>query len=414
MDVISTRYPLPSDDYKIMPLRHNWREAYRFSMEFKTDIIVSFNGKEQRRAVREYPRFSVDMTANLVNGEKLYWEYMHTTGGNRPVYAPLEFLSVFTTAAMIPEATTASILSPTFDVTDYWENVEVVLISDSKVRGVRETRSLGAVGDTSLTFGEDSLCEFAQKSDIAPAYLAQLGDDLQSSHLTSLAGTINLRLDFLAQNLFEIVDKSTPTFVGALEFFNFPPDWADGVGVSYQWLKLPVDFGYGIFDTEQNVEFPTRLHQANFTAMSLPQAYDLMTFFQRHHGMCSEFFFTTWENDIPFSFLSGGGFSILIDGTAFGYTYRNSTVYRRIMVRFVDGTVGHYQVDYVEVLPDTDSSVLRTTEPLPIAELSSATVKGISWVVCGRFAADRIDVDFLTKDKAEISLPIQTLENMEL
>jgi hypothetical protein len=148
--------------------------------------------------------------------------------------------------------------------------------------------------------------------------------------------------------------------------------------------------------------------------MNLRQVYALLNFFQRHKGMNREFFMTTWEDDVPFSSLSGGGLSILINGTSFGIAYKDSTVFRRIMIRYADGTISQHKVDYVEVLPDTFSSVLRVVEPLPVTEITPQNVRGISWVLCARFASDRMDVDFLTSDKASISIPIQTLENNEL
>ena len=70
MAVVSTRTPSASDEVRIVPVRHNWGSAYRVSLEFKTDIITSGNGREQRRAVRELPRHTIDITADLTPAEK--------------------------------------------------------------------------------------------------------------------------------------------------------------------------------------------------------------------------------------------------------------------------------------------------------------------------------------------------------
>jgi len=416
MDVISTKYPTAHDAGKIMPLRHNWSETYRFSMEFKSDIIISYNGKEQRRAVREYPRFSVEMSAILYGEEKLQWEYLNTLWGNKPVYVTLDFLAVLAREWLNPEETNLRYKTRTFKtLPPFWvKSGMVVVLSASQALGVKETRTVSSSNDEAIDFVEESLAEFQRNSQCAPAYLAYMEDNQQSSHYTSRAGSTAVKFNFLAQELYEIDDITAPVYVGASEFFDFRPDWRNGVEVTYTWVKLPVDYGFGIFDNVRAIEYPIRLYKANFNALDIEEVYGLLNFFQRHKGMNREFFMATWEDDVPFSSLSGGGLSILINGTSFGLAYRDSTVFRRILIRYADGTVGQHKVDYIEALPDTDSSVLRVTEPLPVSEITPQNVRGISWVLCARFAADRMDVDFQTSDKASISIPIQTLENNEL
>ena len=104
----------------------------------------------------------------------------------------------------------------------------------------------------------------------------------------------------------------------------------------------------------------------------------------------------------------------VVAGEAFGHTYQDSTVFRRVMVRYTDGTVTYHQVEYIQPLPGTESSVVRVIEPLPVDELTPQTVLGISWLLVARFAVDRMDIDFLTNGVAEFSIAMKTLENFEL
>lgn len=416
MTVISTKYPTETDAYRIMPLRHNWANAYTFSMEFKTDIITSYNGKEQRRAVRDYARMSVTLSANMTVEEKRQFEYMATLSGNRPVYVGLEMLAVYTREWMNPEEVHVNIRPHKLGDPPFWmENGMTVLVTASQEPGTRETRTLSGFGNTYVEFQEDtSLAEFDRRSQVMPAYLAFLDDTASVTHLTSAAGQASLTFKFLAQEFYEIVDIGTPEYLGALELFPWRPDWSNGIGVDHVWAKSAVDYGFGVFDYVREIDHPTRVMKFNMTALSIIRAYELMAFFQRHRGMANEFFLPTWEDDIPFSSLSGGGLSILIDGTAFGYAYRDSTIFRRIMIRYRDGSLGFHVVEYVRPLVDTDSSVVRVTEPLPVTELTPQNVIGISWVVVARFATDRLDAQFISSEGVQMTMPMQTLENFEL
>lgn len=190
MTVISTKYPTETDAHKIMPLRHNWSSNYTFSIEFKTDIITSYNGKEQRRAVREYPRFSVQIAADWRVEEKRQWEYMTTLWGNRPVYVGLEMLAVYMREWMDPQEIHVNIRAHNFGDPPFWmaAGMQVVLTA-SQEPGTRETRTIDSFNETGIGFVEDtSLAEFDRGSQIMPAFLAMMDDTQTATHLTSAAG----------------------------------------------------------------------------------------------------------------------------------------------------------------------------------------------------------------------------------
>lgn len=414
--VVQTEYPKDDDAFRIFPVPHNWSEAFRYSLEFLTDILPSVNGKEQRRAVRSRPRFTCEIVGNVVGHARLNLEYLMSSRQHQQVMVGLEQLALTMTAKMPPEAMGASFNPAEPGQAPFWleAGLDVVLVHGTDL-AVRESRTIASVGVSGMTFNESTTTEFPVGSRILPGYLAFLEMEQSASRLTSTAGTASFPIKFRPQEGGrQVPDIGDPYYVGNLEVFRFKPNWGGGNEYGFVWPHNVIDFPFGQWRNWTPVEFPSRNYKFAYSTKTLRAVYEIMAFYQRHRGMRSEFFLPTWGDDIPATTLAGGGLSILVAGEAFGKTYENSTVFRRVMVRYTDGTVSYHQVEYIQPLPGTGSSVVRVIEPLPITELTPQTVLGISWLLVSRFAADRLDVDFLTNGVAELSIPMKTLENYEL
>ena len=413
--VVQTEYPKDTDAFRILPVPHNWAEAFRYSMEFMTDILPSVNGKEQRRAVRSKPRLTCELVGNVVGHARLNLEYQMATRQHREIMVGLEHLALRTSATMAAEAMGLSFVPAEAGQAPFWleAGMDVILVHGVNP-AVRESRTIASVGTSGMTFNESTTTEFPVGSRVMPGFLAFLEMEQSASRLTSTAGTASFPVKFLPQARLQVPEIGTPYYVGNLEVFPFKPNWGGGNEYGFVWPHNAIDFPYGVWSNWTPVEFPSRNYKFAYSKKTLRSVYEIMAFYQRHRGMRSEFFLPTWGDDIPATTLAGGGLSILVAGEAFGQTYENSTVFRRVMVRYTDGTVTYHQVEYVQPLPGTGSSVVRVIEPLPITELTPQTVLGISWLLVSRFAADRLDIDFLTNGVAELTIPMKTLENYEL
>jgi len=409
---VLTENPADTDPFRIMPLAHNWSSPYRYSVEFKTDIITSVNGREQRRAVRHKPRHFAEMSANMNGRSRVNMDLLMTGWHTKPVLVGLEQFAVRTAGPMAPEQDNIVFLAPPGG--QFWfQPGQTVVIVHADDPAIRESRVVASANPTSLGFVDSTESEFPMRSRIMPAYLAYLEPEQAISRLTNRVATAGQRIVFMPESTPPLF-PADPVYEGPYEIFQWKPNWGGAQDMTYSWPRSMIDYGYGRVKSESPIAFPTRIYKHDYVGRSHAETYAIMAFFQRHFGMQREFFMPTWEDDIPFTSLAGGGQSILVDGPAFGTIYEDSSVFRRIMLRYPDGSVSYHQVEYIQPLPDTNSSVVRVTEPLPVTELTPQTVLGISWLLVARFAIDRMDVDFLTNSVSQFSLTMQTLENFEL
>lgn len=408
----------------------NWSGGVSVTYAYSTDIITSGRGIEQRRAVRNWPRRTLEYSAYHHGRQRLHLDWFMVRGLWReaichdPTRAVrlLSPLAAFDAEnAVQPAALTRADFAHdgsrlTEAGTPDWlhENATVILAHEDRV----ETRTISSVQATvgdhgKVTFGDFSTTSFPAGTWVYPILTGTLQAEPEAPRATSTVA--GLQVQFRLSPGESYGDPSTEvTQLGAYELWTKKPNWAGGVSHSYIDPRDEVDYDFGPIDIQRTYAFPSRTIKADFVGRSVDETVAAIEFFMRHKGRQRAFFVETWEPDIPYSAIAGGGYSILIDGTAFGRTYHGTTVFKRIVITMADGTQHFAQVDYIDPLPDTLSSVLWVKDRLPVDDLSAGTIARISWVLLVRFASDILQVDWVTRTVSRFSLSWTVLENNEI
>jgi hypothetical protein len=422
MTIASTVHPTESGD-QILPLKVNWVEGFNDIYNFKTDLIVSHTGKEQRRAIRDRPRRSVEMQVTFDN-RKLYFLNMHMSRNQH-------------SRTLIPDITkpliTQNVLRASYlDINDdfvagdivcpcqgdgYWPTPgqTVLLINGETI----ESRTLSAAATngevTTLVFVEnDGKVEFPEGTRIFPALVGRPeSSDFEANRVISTVATT--QLSFQVEPGSETYDQGTQyERVNGRELFEKRHNYSGLKELSYDQNREILDFGFGRMNYYTPHRHPSRTMSISVLASSTAEVNEVISFFHRMRGRLGEFFMPTWENDVEFATMPGNGKFITIDGKAFGYAFKDSTVFRRLMVTMRDGSVIQLSVDFIEILDDTDTTVIWLNETLPARVFDTSTVDRISWLLLCRFASDRLEVNYETNSVANMTLAITTLENFDL
>ena len=415
--VVSTVYP-SGGDINIFPGVPNWRDRVRVSYEFKTDIITSGLGTEQRRAVRYYPRRYVEYTAHFNGESKLQLDYFMARGLADKTIIPEPSKYVVLTSTLGAGQRQVSygnphLAWPSPNSPPYWlrPGLPVLLVDGLRM----ETRLLSGFSFADLQFADESQVAFPVGTRVYPALQGYLRAEPKARRYTSDVTTLPIRFEVDPGSATEVFPETSPgEMIGTREVFMKRPNWGNQVDVTYVYPREQEDYGFGATRSFKPYDFPSRIVQASFLGRDHREVQEVIEFFIRMRGRDREFLVPSWENDVPFYAITGNGFAILIPGLMFGHTYKDSTVFRRIMLRMADGTYHHHTVDFVETLPDTEFSVLWVRERLPVEELTPQSLIGISWVFVVRFASDLLEIDWVTDSVAQFGLSYQVLENYDL
>lgn len=418
MAIISTLRPWDVPNLRILPARPNWRDSYRVTLEFKTDIITSGDGRTQRRATRANPRKTVEFSCDYSGTAKRMIDMHFSTAQTIPCLMPdwVRYVTLSTPIDPPDEEVPGYVQTLRFPASgtgkapDWMQPGKTVIL----VNGWHmETREITGASDGSATVKEYSFSEFPVGTRIYPALRGYPQLEPTGRRHTNAVATMGFT--FKVDPGFEqYPDTSAPVRVGVLEFWGKRPNWANPVEVIFNTAREEIDYGIGVVGSFVPYDFPSRMTRLSYVGRNADEVQALIEFFVRMRGQQGEFITLTWEDDVPFNAIAGGGNAILMTGTAFGHAYKDNPVFRRVTIRKADGTYIHRLVDSIEPLPDTDSSVVWLKEPLPFEAFTPQTVNGISWAITSRLASDVLTIDYVTDSVAQFTLTYQSLEDFEL
>ncbi len=409
--MLSTDRPWENPNERILPVTVNWASKLRHSFEFKTDIITTDDGTEQRRAVRNEPRQVLEFDA-AQTGEDMreIQDFLVQYQTDRLVMAnPIDVGR--SVVAMAP----GSIVMP-IDVRKTWmiAETEVILRHGRRM----ETRTIAAVnqnaGVWTITFVESSGANWPVGTYVHRVMRGRIGSNLSSSHLTTRAMTMPLKFSLeVGTDLYIPTPVNPANLVGSREIWRKVPNWRNGVDVDYEYLREELDYSFGRQDYYTPNKLPNRVIKGDYIGMNYTDVNEVISFFVRHKGRRNAFLFMTGEDDIPYNAIVGGLPFISVSGQKFGRYYADNRIYRRVGLRMFAGNTVHGLIDQILFNPDTDTSVINLRDNLPIGIYNQSTMHGVSWVLACRMGSDRLDIDWLTDERAQFSLTFQSLENDE-
>lgn len=410
----------------VIALPVNWDDPYTLAYEFKTDIITAEKGYEQRRAVRFRPRMEISYTTQYQGEAKrtvdgfLAMRQAATTfmpEWSRSVVLTEDLQRTYTEDGEIKDDGLTVSMERIDIVNDKWINSgdTVILVCP----WYAETRVVASVKETSFDFVEASDTLFP--AHLTRVYRAVEGHiDLRPSSPRLTKSVATLKVSFRVSPDSTIIHAPEEGYAfpvqGYRHFFDLRPNWAEDVDVTFDAPRQEVDYGFGAVSHHNPIEFSSRETKASYVLRGRKEVAQMVQFFASMRGRARSFLLPTWEDDLAFYAIAGNGRAILIRGTGFAHLYERNTVYRRIMIRLRNGaeTEIHRIVDYIEPLPDTDSSVIWLTEALPPEQFTAKNIIGIHWVLATRFASDRLEIEYLTSETAQFAPTFRSLENYEL
>jgi hypothetical protein len=387
----------------LWPFAPNWRDSYRTTYEFKTDIFTSRSGKEQRRAQRTTPRRGIQFTVTRAQSELRSLDRFLFKMQDRDIVMPDKTRSVRTTAIL---ATGAAVV--TCDAVPDWLAVgaSVALVAPDATAA---KFTVAAVTDDHVTLSSASAANWPVGTRVYPTLTGTLESEIKDSRYSDEVAEIDIEFR-------ENPGTGTPDTVGSpsevhngREILPFEPNWKSALGGSFMHTTDVVDFGRGRIRTFRPIDFGTRLQQVQVQFGTPDERRDIVQFFLRMKGQRGEFYAPSNSNDLVLAEpVTSGGTSLKFAGTEVYDAFHDDTVNRSIMFRCRNGYDYPRLVTAVTTNVDGDS-LLELAIPLPL-DLDDTTVARISWLPVHRLATDVLNVESVTDGVGQTQLSTRTLE----
>lgn len=386
----------------LWPLVPNWVSGLKETYEFKTEILTSRSGKEQRAALRNTPRRQIAYSS-LVNGEGLRrMEGILARGQERLMWGADFVRGVKTTSALPVSANTVSVRSvPTWLVPG-----ATVCLS---YRRAARRMTVAAVSGLSVTFTTGVEVPFGAGSRISRTVAGYIDSSLSTTRVTGTVAVVN--------SSFDIDPGTEPTDEGMInpsrwydgrEMFLYRPNWARSPSITYSRDIETVDYGVGRVARFAPVPFATVTRQATYLGRTVAETDEVRRFFARMKGMRGEFYLPSWGDDLDVTQdVAGMAPFIRVAGRQVFDDFANDRSRRSIMMVMEDGSTIAFKLHAITL--DGNTSLLHLVGGFPF-DLPRSLIRMVCWLQLSRFAADTLNIEWVSDGVAQFTLPIRSLE----
>lgn len=350
--------------------------------EFRTDILTSRAGREQRRALRVSPRKYLEFQSAFTGD---LWRLFNTSmmfGQRTSWYFPDQ-----SRVASIPAGATTNVAVVSSAQGWMLEGAKVVLRHETRL----EVYTIDAVAGATVTLIETPAEDWPAGTLMYPAVLGWLRGEVAGQALRGAVVDVGFGVEVEAtEELIEPALLADATFNGrdvwTLEPFAFRP-----AGVSYVQYREIVDAGMGPVSRFHPVEFASRVWRAEFPMSDPDNADKVRSFFETMRGAQGEFYMPTFEYDLrPKVQASAGTATLRVAGTLTHTAYAGSTTHKCVLVTRADGSKQYNLL--VSMAINAGDTVLTFADTW---DDDVAITDRVSWMPVWRFASDILDIQWI-------------------
>ena len=403
-DRAAVGYTISGQRSRLLPFRPNWRNGYKEARIYRTDIITSRNGKEQRRATRVKPRRTIEFTAHPLPGELPRLNRLfHKTGSDRLTVADLPRKAVLS-LAVLPGSSTAA-----FTTVPDWIAPAVPVVMAHKDQS--EGRTVSAVVGNIVSFTQPSKIGYPVGAKLHPALLARFDPTVATRRLTNTFAEHSIDLAV------EPLSEPTPTPPAAetvfadREVLTLKNNWATLPTVEFDMPRETVDYGRGAISVFEPIPYVMRRMKLGFSG-GYGHLAAVRDFFDRMRGQQGEFWRSSGEFDLtPIVYGDDSGFTMTVPKWDTFKAYSEDATHRAVEIALKDGTRLYRLIENMEEITDENGAVtvFTFTEAYP-GPVFPTDVARVSWLHLYRLSTDTLSLDWLTDEVGKTELNLQTIE----
>lgn len=386
----------------LWPFGPLWWRPWRISYEYRTDIIVSRSGQEQRRALRDIPRKRVEYgTTAYFDGQKRDFERAMVNDQRQLIDTPDVSRYVTLEGGLAALQTTVTLSAvPSWVVV----GAQLALLDE----GVVARRTVTNISGNDVTFSQSSSFAWPANTLLCASLTGRLNANLDSEVLVEEAVNIAAAIEVdPASDPGEDDGVPAQSFQGR-EAFLIAPVFTAPVGRNYDQFRELVDYGIGVVFDEYPITYNNLVQESRYTMPLTADSDALLGLFRRARGRRGEFYMPSFDDDLPLASGSGSGTSVLtVEGAEVASIYSGNVVYKAVAVYLPDGT---WQLNnVVSIAPSGGNSVITVGTPWPVTIPADSEV---SWMPLRRFASDTLEVEWLAGRVATAVFNTRALEDL--
>ena len=382
----------------LLPFRPNWAKGFSVTLNYLTDIGQFYDGTEERRAQRAFPRRQFEFTPMERDDKaKSVQSFMAVDGNERFFVA--DFSRWRRTAAPIAVGETTLVL----DSSCTWAAATNRLVVDDGV-AQQVVRVASAAGLT-LTLVAGPAIAVPVGAKVYACVESYLDEPQGIVRVTNRAGEFPLSLLEYPGESAKLAPAAWPTTFSGLPLFDHRPDWSSRPRVKVESDREFYDFSKGKVGFTSARGYLSTVYQFGHVGKTRTESEALFDFFCAMRGRQGEFWLPSWIDDMRLADDYTSGLALVVAGDSIAQAAADPTR-RHIRITTTAGDVLLRRV--VSMALSGGDTELTLDAALPGA-LSALDVTSISWLHRARFASDSATFTWETDSLMTTTLNFTTL-----
>lgn len=351
IDGVFYNLPITGTRVVLFELSPNWQNGFDERLEWKTAVIRSYDGTEQRTAQRVNPRRSYEFSVRSLDSRRSKRVESKLYGWQTRLFA----------IPVWPEESSLIASAAAGDTTIYCDTANrslsagvLVMLSAGNENTV-ETVEVATVGSGSMTLDKPLQANWPIGTNVHPLSLAHSVNTVAGKRMTD---SINEYRTAWAASPKEanvnIPAEAAPTTYRGSEIIEYQPNWARDLTQNFESDTFTLDGQTGHLLWDIKAPNPTIIRQYSWTLQGLDEVGQFKAFLGRRHGMQNPVFIPSWNEDfISVATSAIGASSTTIDVYDDGYhLFVNGGDIKDITIALKDGSFIHRRVTLSTDLED--------------------------------------------------------------
>lgn len=383
--------------------RPDWSRGFLERLEWLTDVLTSYDGTEQRVALRQTPRrsFEFEFTADTAKArrklEALLWSWGALTWAC-PVWTDGSRLSSGLAAG------SSSIAIATTNL-DYYAGGLAMILTDSDTFEIVEIQALSS---GSLTLARPTDKTWPSSAYIYPVRVGYLEEKQRLSRFNGDIATGIVRFSLIDTTTHPAASETTYRSYPVLEL---PPVWSRDLTTDYVRKLEAIDFGTGKFSQEDEAGIPFTIQSHHWTLTTKALVDSFRSFLFSRKGKARALWVPSFMPDLNVAAqITSVATTIDVEHCFYTQYVRPANENRQdIRIKLRNGSIYYRRIT-------GSSEVSSTVERLTIDSALGVTVNPedieiVSFMAFGRLDSDSVELSWWTDSVAEVTANFRSCRN---
>ncbi len=385
--------------------RPNYKNPIVETLEWRTDVMRSFSGKEQRRALRQSPRRGFEFGVQIKGFQTQKWQNLMWGWQSQSFCLPVWTDHTTLLSDVTPGASTISCntayrtFAPSsflmfYSSASLFEVVEVLNVTAGVITLKAPTTKAWSAGDM-----------------VYPCVLAHLPSEVNVQRVTSDLLIANCTFATSPDNTFDnIPTTAAPTTYDGLEVVTVQPNWVNGLGQNLTDVFQQIDVGVGQIRWLERELNPSKLLPYSWLLNGREAIAEFRAFLGRQSGKLKTCWVPSWTDDFTAILqISAASKNFPVLENDFTRLVGINPAYDRIMIRTKSGLTFYRRITAFTQSGDGVNPALVLDSALGVA-LTASDILAIHMLHRCRFATDKFDLQWHTNGVVTIDSNFTTVD----